>query len=79
MESQEIASILERQERQRCLLTLQERAEAEGQIPPRPFLLLRAMARPLHYVGGILLGIFLGVLTLLLNFYVFVWLFHLNL
>lgn len=79
MERPEIASILEKEERERCLWRLQAQAEGEGRIPPRPFLLLRTMARPLHYAGGILFGIFLGVLTLLLNFYVFVWLFHLNL
>jgi hypothetical protein len=78
MINEETMTILERRERKKFLSQLQASAEKTGHIPPTPFLLLRKMARPLQYVGGALMGIFLGILTLVFNFVLFVWLLHLE-
>ncbi|MFX0201096.1 MAG: hypothetical protein ACFFCW_33675 [Candidatus Hodarchaeota archaeon] len=75
---EEVLTILERREREKFLSQLQATAEKMGYIPPAPFLLLRKMARPLQFVGGMLLGISLGIFTLVLNFFLFVWLLHLE-
>ena len=74
----EILTILERRERKKLLSYFQGAAEKTGHIPPIPFLLLRKMARPLQYAGSVLLGIFLGIFTLVFNFVLFVWLLHLE-
>jgi len=78
MVDEEILTILERKERRRFFFQLQALAEEEGHIPPMPSLLLRKTAHPFQYIGGILLGIFLGLFTLIFNFLLFVWLLHLE-
>ncbi len=72
----EILTILEKKEKRRFLSQLQSRSEQEGHVPSMPFLFFRNMAYPLQYAGGILLGIFLGVSTLLFIFILFVFLLH---
>lgn len=76
--NKEISTILVRRERKKILSQLQASAEKTGHIPPMAFLLSRKMARPLRYIGGMLLGIFLGIFILVLNFLLFVWLLHLG-
>lgn len=73
---EEILTILEKKEKRRFFHQLQSRSEEEGHIPPMPFLFFRNMAYPLQYIGGILLGICLGVSTLLFIFILFVFLLH---
>jgi hypothetical protein len=76
--NKEILAILEGRERKKILSQLQASAEKTGHIPSRPFLLLEKIALPLQYSGGMLLGIFLGIFTLVFNFLLFVWLLHLE-
>lgn len=78
MVDEEILAILEKKERKRLLHQIQTQAEKEGHIPPTPFLVLKKTSRPLQYMGGILLGIFLGVSILVFNFLLFVFLLHLQ-
>lgn len=78
MADNELLAILEKRERKRLFSELQTSAEKEGQVPSAPFFLLRKMAYPLQCIAGVLLGIFLGVFTLLANFLVIVWLLHLQ-
>ena len=75
----EIRSILEKKERRKLFSRLQALAEEEGQIPTMPCFLLRKMCYPLQYSGGILFGIFIGIVTFFLNFIIFVLLFHIEL
>jgi hypothetical protein len=75
---EEIQTILEKRERKKFLSQLQASGERTGHIPPTPFLLLRKMALALQYAGSVLLGIFLGIFTLVFNFVLFVWLLHLE-
>ncbi len=74
----EILTILEKKERKRFLNQIQAQSEKEGHIPPTPFLLLKKLAHPLQYTGGILFGIFLGIFILVFNFLLFVFLLHLQ-
>jgi len=78
MVDEEILTIIEKKERRRFFKQIQNQAEEEGQIPPMPFLFLKKMSHPLQYMGGILLGIFLGVFILVFNFFLFVFLLHLQ-
>ena len=78
MVDEEILTILEKMEQKRFFNQIQSQAEEEGHIPPMPFLFLKEMSHPLQYMGGILLGIFLGVSILVFNFLVFVFLLHLQ-
>lgn len=77
MEDQ-IRTLLEREERQKALAELQAAAQEQDDIPGFPFLLLRDMASPVQILGGVVIGILLGVFTLLSNFLVVVWLLHLS-
>jgi len=63
-------------ERKKFLSHLQVLAEKEGQIPSMPFLFLRTMAQPLRYAGGFLLGLFIGVFTIIVAYYVGIMLLH---
>ena len=75
----EILTILEKKEKKRFLSQLQSRSEKEGHISPAPFLFLRKLGNILQYTGGILLGIFSGIFTLLLIYIMVVYLLHLQL
>lgn len=76
--NEEVLTILERRERKKILSQLQGLAEKTGHIPSRPFLLLEKIAFPLQYFGGMLIGVFFGIFTLVFNFLLFVWLLHLE-
>jgi hypothetical protein len=76
---EEILAILEKIEQKRVLNQIQLQAKEDGHIPPLPFLLLKKLARPLQYTGGIIIGIFLGIFILFFNFLLFVFLLHLQL
>ncbi|MCF6158407.1 MAG: hypothetical protein E3K32_07510 [wastewater metagenome] len=75
----EIVVILEKRERKRFFYQIQRESEEKGLIPPAPFLFLKTMVRPLQYTGGILLGVFLGIFSLIFVFLLFVYLLHLEL
>jgi len=70
MTEKKLTKIIEKRERKKFISELQTLAEKEGHIPPMPFLFLRKMARPFHYAGGAYWGVFLGLLTVLLNFFI---------
>lgn len=76
--NEEVLTILERRERKKILSQLQGLAEKTGHIPSRPFLLLEKIAFPLQCFGGMLIGVFFGIFTLVFNFLLFVWLLHLE-
>lgn len=78
MIDEEILTILEKKERKRFFKQIQDQSEKEGYVPPNPFLFLEKMAHPLQYTGGILFGIFLGIIILIFNFILFVFLLHLQ-
>lgn len=78
MRDEEILSMLEKIEQKRVLSQIQRQEQEEGHIPPQPFLLLKQLAHPLQYTGGILVGIFLGIFILFFNFLLFVFLLHLQ-
>jgi hypothetical protein len=67
--------ILAKGEKKKLLSQLQDQAVEEGRIPSMPFLLLRKMAVPLQFTGALLLGFFLGTITVLVNFFIVVNLF----
>ena len=74
----EILTILVKLARKEILAEYQAAAERAGDIPPTPSLILRKIARPLQYIGGMLLGIMVGIIALLVNLLLFVWLLHLE-
>ena len=76
---EEILTILEKKEKNKFLNQLQSKSEEEGHISPAPFLFLRKLGNILQYTGGILLGIFSGIFTLLLIYIMVVYLLHLQL
>ena len=78
MIDKDILTILVKMARKEILAEHQAAAERAGDIPSMPFLILRKIARPLQYTGGLLLGIMVGVMALLINFLFFVWLLHLE-
>jgi hypothetical protein len=78
MSDKEVLAILEKKERKKVLSRLQSLAEEEGHVPPPPCLLLGRMAQAFQYSGGILIGVFLGLFTLVFNFILFVLLLHLE-
>lgn len=78
MVDEEILALLEKKERKRFFKQIQNQAEEEGYIPPTPFLFLKKTSHPLQYMGGILLGIFLGVSILVFNYLVFVFFLHMQ-
>ena len=78
MYDKDILTILEREERKKLFSKLQTAAEEKGDIPPMPFLMVRKTAYPLQYTGGALLGISIGIFTLVFNFILFVRLLHLE-
>jgi hypothetical protein len=70
MTEKKLTRIIEKREKRKFTSRLQTMAENEGHIPPMPFLLLRKMARPFQYAGGVYWGVFLGLLTVLLNYFI---------
>ena len=70
MTEKKLIKIIEKREKKKFFSQLQKLAEREGLIPPMPFLLLRKMERHFHYAGGVYWGVFLGLLTVLLNFFI---------
>lgn len=79
MADEEIVTILEKIERKRFFIQIQAQAEKEGHVPRMPFLFLRKLSKYLQYTGGILLGIFLGIFTLILTYLSIVYFLHLQL
>ncbi len=79
MNEKEILVILNKIERKKFFKLIQSQAEKEGHISPAPFLFLRKLGNVLQYTGGILLGIFSGIFTLLLIYILVVYLLHLQL
>lgn len=78
MINEEIVTILEKRERKRLFSHLQASAESERHIPPMPFLILRKTSRILQHTGGVLIGIILGIFTLIFNFVLLIRLLHLE-
>jgi len=70
MKEKKLITIIEKREKKKFISHLQTLAENEGHIPPMPFLLLRKMAQPFHYAGGVYWGVFLGLLSVLLSFFI---------
>lgn len=65
-----------KEERESALYEFQNMLETEGKFPRTPFLLLRSFKDLLELIGGALLGIMLGVFSVLIVFIVFVKLLH---
>jgi hypothetical protein len=70
MTDKNLTRIIEKREKKKFISRLQTSAENEGHIPPMPPLLLRKMARPFQYAGGVYWGVFLGLLTVLLDYFI---------
>jgi hypothetical protein len=70
MTEKKLTGIIEKREKKKFLSRLQTMAEKEGHIPPMPFLLLRKTARPLHYAGGVYCGVLLGLMSVLVSFFI---------
>jgi hypothetical protein len=70
MTEKKIARIIEKREKKKFISQLQTMAEKEGHIPPMPFLLLRKTARPFHYAGGVYCGVLLGLMSVLVSFFI---------
>ena len=76
MMDKKILKIIEERERRKCLSHLQSQAESNGDIPRMPFLYLRKLLKPLQYTGGILLGLYAGLFSVIINYFIIVLLFH---
>ena len=78
MKNKEIIAIIEALERKRIFQKLQNSAEKDGHIPPMPNLILIKLGRPIQIVGGILIGLIVGIFTVIANYYILVTMLHLE-
>ena len=76
MVDKDLLMAIKERERKKFLAHLQALAEKEGQIPSMPFLFLRKMAQPLRYTGGFLLGLFIGIFTIIVAYLIGIILLH---
>lgn len=75
---EDVLIIIEKSERKRVFSKLHALAVEEKHVPPTPFLYLSKTAPSLQYIGGILIGSSIGVLSFLFNFILFVYLLHME-
>lgn len=74
---EEVKRAVERVENARLEQELVRAEAAEGHAPRKAYLMQRL--RPhLEVAGGVLLGVYVAVMVMILNFLIFVWLFHVN-
>lgn len=74
---EEVKRAVERVEDARLEQGLAEAEAAEGHKMRRVYLLQRTRP-PLEILGALLVGVHIAVMTLIFNFLLFVWLFHVN-
>jgi len=73
-----LEKIIKERERRKFLSELQAAAEKEGHIPSMPALFLRRMEKPMQYAGGLFWGLFLGIITIIISFFLCVVIFHIR-
>jgi len=78
MDEKDLIPIIRKEEIKKAYARLQESALDEGQVPPVPFLLLREMHYPIKLVVGSVLGVFIGVTSLVVTFFLVVHLMHME-
>jgi hypothetical protein len=74
---EEVKQAIEQHEDAKLTRSLAEREIGEGHVQRRLFLIQRT--RPLFEVlGGLVVGIYAAVLTLVFNYLLFIWILHVN-
>jgi hypothetical protein len=75
MSDEELISFLEKIERKKFFKQMQSQVEKEGHLHPNPMLFqfLRKMAVPFKYIGSILWGIILSIITIFVTYIVIVY------
>ncbi len=79
MNEKDLIRIIEKEEEQRAMARLRESVLEENHLPPPPRLFIREMSGVVKFVFGAALGVFLGVMSLFITFFIFVYTMHLEL
>jgi len=78
MDEKDLIPIIREEEIKKAYARLAESVLDEGQVPPKPFLILREMHYPIKFVVGSVLGVFIGVMSLVIIFFLFVHIMHME-
>lgn len=78
MDEKDLIPLIRKEEKKRAYEMLSQRVLSEGKIPPMPYLLLREMGYPIKLILGSVMGVFLGVTSLVITFILFVYIMHME-
>ncbi len=78
MDEKDLECIIRKEEEQRARARLCISSLDETNLPAPPRLLLREMSGVVKFVFGAALGVFLGVMSLFITFFIFVYTMHME-